>query len=209
MISMNTESLKGRFIVIDGPDGAGKSTQAQMLVEYLQKDGLEAELVRDPGGTEIGEKIRAILLDNANVAMSVRCETLLYMASRAQLYHEKIAPALAAGKCVISDRWVSSTYAYQAIAGEDGAELVLTLADAALERPWPDRTILLDLPSELGLTRVGKERDRMESKSLEFHRAVRQAYLDLASIRNDFKVLSASGSVADIHREILNCLSEF
>ncbi len=209
MIRMNIESLKGRFIVIDGPDGAGKSTQAQMLVKYLQEEGLEAELVRDPGGTEIGEKIRAILLDNANVAMSVRCETLLYMASRAQLYHEKIAPALAAGKCVISDRWVSSTYAYQAIAGEDGAELVLTLADAALERPWPDRTILLDLPSELGLTRVGKERDRMESKSLEFHRAVRQAYLDLASIRNDFKVLSASGSVADIHRDILNCLSEF
>ncbi|MBN2063427.1 MAG: dTMP kinase [Sedimentisphaerales bacterium] len=205
---MKIESLRGKFIVIDGPDGAGKSTQAQMLVQYLHDNGLEAELVRDPGGTAIGEKIRAILLDNANVAMSVRCETLLYMASRAQLYHEKIAPALAAGMCVISDRWVSSTYAYQAIAGEDGSELVLTLAEAALERPWPDRTILLDLPSELGLARVGKERDRMESKSLEFHRAVRQAYLDLAGSREDFKVLSASGSVADIHRDILNCLCE-
>ncbi len=200
------EQFKGKFIVIDGPDGAGKSTQAQMLSAYLNGSGVATELVRDPGGTSIGEKIRAILLDNANAAMSVRCETLLYMASRAQLYHEKIAPALAAGKCVLSDRWVSSTYAYQAIAGCDGARLVLSLADAALERAWPDKTIVLDVPSELGLQRVGKERDRMENKSMEFHKAVRQAYLDLAGIREDFSVVEASGSVEEIHSEILSIL---
>lgn len=204
---MNINSFKGRFIVIDGPDGAGKSTQAKMLLESLCEKGVETELVRDPGGTAIGEKIRTILLDNDNIAMSVRCETLLYMASRAQLYHEKIAPALAAGKCVLSDRWVSSTYAYQAIAGCDGPALVLTLAQAALERPWPDKTILLDLPSELGLQRVGSTRDRMENKSLEFHRAVRLAYLELAKNRPDFTIIDASGSVADVHNEILSSLA--
>ena len=202
----NIEQLKGNFIVIDGPDGAGKSTQAQMLKDYFCSCGLETELVRDPGGTAIGEQIRAILLDNANAAMSVRCETLLYMASRAQLYHEIISPALTAGKCVLSDRWVSSTYAYQAIAGCDGAELVLSLADASLERAWPDRTIILDLPAEIGLERVGRHRDRMENKPFAFHKAVRQAYLDLAGMRDEFIAIDASGTVEQIHQKIKDIL---
>ena len=205
---MSLESLVGKFIVIDGPDGAGKSTQSQMLQEYLCNNGIETELVRDPGGTSIGEQIRKILLDNANTAMSVRTETLLYMASRAQLYHEKIGPALENGKCVLSDRWVSSTYAYQAIAGCDGAELVLNLADASLERPWPNHTIVLDLPSEIGLERVGRQRDRMESKSIEFHQNVRQAYLKLAEMRDDFSVLNAVGTLEEIHVSILAKLTE-
>ncbi len=200
------EQLQGIFLVIDGPDGAGKSTQAQMLKDYLCGCGLETELVRDPGGTSIGEQIRKILLDNANAAMSVRCETLLYMASRAQLYKEKIKPALESGKCVLSDRWVSSTYAYQAIAGCDGAGLVLSLAEVSLERAWPDRTIVLDIPSEVGLSRVGQERDRMENKSLEFHRSVRQAYLELAKLREEFVVLDASGSPEQIHEQIRSIL---
>ncbi len=205
---MSLEKLAGKFIVIDGPDGAGKSTQSLMLRDYLCEHGIDTELVRDPGGTSIGEQIRAILLDNANAAMSVRTETLLYMASRAQLYHEKIGPALAAGKCVLSDRWVSSTYAYQAIAGCDGAELVLDLADASLERAWPDHTIVLDLPSEVGLERVVGEFDRMESKSLEFHRKVRQAYLNLAGMRNDFSVIDAVGSLEEIHEAVKIKLAE-
>ena len=200
---MSLEELAGKFIVIDGPDGAGKSTQSQMLKDYLCENGIETELVRDPGGTSIGEQIRKILLDTANAAMSVRTETLLYMASRAQLYHEKIGPALASGKCVLSDRWVSSTYAYQAIAGCDGAELVLNLADASLERAWPDRTIILDLPSEVGLERVVGEFDRMESKSLEFHRKVRQAYLNLADKRESFTVLDGAKTVEEIHADII------
>ena len=205
---MALENLAGKFIVIDGPDGAGKSTQSQMLKDYLCLQGVQTELVRDPGGTSIGEQIRAILLDNSNTAMSVRTETLLYMASRAQLYHEKIGPALAAGNCVLSDRWVSSTYAYQAIAGCDGAGLVLTLAEASLERAWPDHTIVLDLPSEVGLERVGGQRDRMESKSIEFHQRVRQAYLTLADMRDDFSVLDAVGSLEKIHEAIVAKLDE-
>lgn len=200
---MDTDSLKGKFIVIDGPDGAGKSTQAQLLLEYMTGKGVQTELVRDPGGTAIGEQIRKILLDNANKAMSVRCETLLYMASRAQLYNEKIKPALNAGKCVLSDRWVSSTYAYQAIAGCDGAELVLNLAEASLERPWPDKTIILDLPASDGLGRVGSNRDRMENKSTEFHQAVRKAYLQLAEIRDDFAVINAADEIESIHQKII------
>ena len=203
---MDIDSLKGKFIVIDGPDGAGKSTQAQLLLDFLAEKGIPTELVRDPGGTAIGEQVRKILLDNANKAMSVRCETLLYMASRAQLYYEKIKPALNAGKCVLSDRWVSSTYAYQAIAGCDGADLVLNLAEASLERPWPDKTIILDLPASEGLGRVGNEKDRMENKPCDFHKAVRNAYLQLAQEREDFTVIDAADEIEAIHKKIVNAV---
>ncbi|MDP7287010.1 MAG: dTMP kinase, partial [Phycisphaerae bacterium] len=103
------ETLAGKFIVIDGPDGAGKTTQAKLLAEFLTESGLQVQRIRDPGGTEIGDEIRAILLDNRHHQMSVQCELMLYMASRAQLAKELIAPALTAGKCVLGDRYVSST----------------------------------------------------------------------------------------------------
>jgi dTMP kinase len=109
--------LRRRFIVIDGPDGAGKSTQVEMLARALRAGGLNVCQVRDPGGTAIGEKIRAILLDRKHDEMSVRCELMLYMASRAQLAEQVIRPALAAGQCVLGDRYISSTVAYQAPAG--------------------------------------------------------------------------------------------
>jgi dTMP kinase len=201
---MKCQALRGKFIVLDGPDGAGKSTQIALLQECLQRQALEVEVVRDPGGTDIGDQIRAILLDPANVAMSVRCESLLYMASRAQLYSEKIAPAMAQGKCVICDRWLSSTYAYQAVAGKIGAEVVLQTAQASLERVWPDLTIIVDLPSDVGLDRVGAERDRMEQKPHDFHQRVRQAFLELAQ-RGEapMAVVDAAGSPADVHERII------
>lgn len=206
---MNWQSLKGKFIVLDGPDGAGKSTQVKLLEEVIKNNKILSTSVRDPGGTAIGEQIRTILLDHRSTGMSVRCEALLYMASRAQLYAEHITPALTAGHCVICDRWVSSTYAYQAVAGKIGAEAVLRMAEAVLERTWPDLTIILDLPSEFGLGRVGGKPDRMEAKGQEFHRQVRQAFLHLASGRPDFRVIDATGTVQQVHQRLMEVITNY
>lgn len=204
---MEWQKIKGQFIVLDGPDGAGKSTQVRLLKAHLEEKGVETLALRDPGGTVIGDKIRAILLDKAHAEMSVRCEMLLFMASRAQLYDEKIRPALAAGGCVICDRWISSTLAYQAIAGKIGAEQVLHIAAAALERTWPDLTIVIDLPAEEGLRRTGDQPDRMELKSPAYHNAVREAFLDLARHQQDgFRVVEGRGSIEEVHQRILKVL---
>lgn len=200
---MNWEKLQGQFIVLDGPDGCGKSTQVRLLAEAVEQAGIEAISLRDPGGTEIGEQIRQILLCNDNQAMSVRCESLLYMASRAQLYEEKIQPALSAGRCVLCDRWLSSTYAYQAVAGKIGVEWLDQLTAASLERSWPDLTLIIDVPSEIGLERVGSSPDRMEAKSADFHERVRQAFCDLAQVRQGFGIVDGSGTVQEVHRRVL------
>ena len=206
---MNWDCLNGKFLVIDGPDGSGKSTQIKLLDDFLQEHGHRPLLLRDPGGTDIGEQIRNILLDPGNAAMSLRSETLLYMASRAQLYHERIAPALKQGRCVVCDRWISSTYAYQAIAGKIGKDTLLALAEAALERTWPDLTIIIDVPSDLGLTRVGSCRDRMEQKSQDFHRQVRDAFGDLARMREDFRIVDGASSIDQVHQRVVKVLIDY
>lgn len=206
---MNRDFFKGKFIVLDGPDGSGKSTQVGLLSGFLGGNGIETVLCRDPGGTDIGEQVRAILLDNRNTAMSVRCESLLYMASRSQLYDQVIKPALLEGKCVICDRWVCSTYAYQAIGGLAGGEWVLTLAEASLERCWADMTVIIDVPAEVGLKRLSGAPDRMESKSVEFHQQVRQGYINLANRRDEFSVVSGSGSVQEVHKRIREAIARY
>ena len=205
---MNWNILVGKFVVLDGPDGAGKSTQVQLLARYLENQGLACLCVRDPGGTAIGDQIRQILLDNQNAAMNAACEALLYMASRAQLWSEVIAPALAAGRCVIADRWVSSTIAYQAVAGRLGTEEVIRIAEASLERVWADLTIIVDLPSERGLERVGEVADRMENKGQKYHRQVRQAFLDLATGRGDFAVIDASGTIDQVQQQLREAIKK-
>jgi dTMP kinase len=206
---MKFDVLQGKFLVIDGPDGAGKSTQAKLLAEFIRQQGVDTLLCRDPGGTRIGDKIRHILLDNDHGEMSVRCEALLYMASRAQLYDERIAPALAAGRCVLCDRWVSSTYAYQAVAGRLGADAVIRIAEASLARTWPDLTIILDLPAEAGLDRLGRSPDRMEQKGSEFHQHVRQAFLELARGRKDFTVVDANGPIEAVQQRLERVVTDY
>ncbi|MFP4216790.1 MAG: dTMP kinase, partial [Phycisphaerae bacterium] len=171
-------TLAGRFLVIDGPDGAGKSTQTALLADALGKGELTVRQVRDPGGTAIGDRIREILLDPSCDEMAVRTELMLYMASRAQLVAEIVRPALQAGECVLSDRYISSTIAYQGAGGADVDE-VRTVGDVAVGSLWPDLTIILDLPSDEGLTRAAKrsDPDRMEAKAREFHRRVRELFL--------------------------------
>ncbi|MHC4657748.1 MAG: dTMP kinase, partial [Planctomycetota bacterium] len=169
--------LARKLIAVDGPDGCGKSTQARLLAEWLQEQGVAVESFRDPGDTAIGEKIRQILLNPEHLAMSTPAEVLLYMAARVQLWAEKIAPALKENKCVVLDRWLSSTCAYQGYAGGFGMDKVIKIAAVSLERPWPDLTIILDVDPNIGLSRLNREFDRIEQKGDGYHQKVREGFL--------------------------------
>jgi len=217
--------LAGLFIVLDGPDGAGKTTQQTMLADRLTQAGVDVVCCRDPGGTEIGDRIRGVLLNFDLSQMDCRCETLLFMASRAQLCAEVIRPALKAGKTVISDRYVSATCAYQGAAGFD-PRAVIDLARHATGDPqqsvpqqsdptrsepprsdhprsglWPALTIILDVPTQVSFSRIGRStgrgkprnsnagqarlfddavHDAMELRCAQYHARVRTNFLELA-----------------------------
>ena len=153
--------MGGKLIVLDGPDGCGKSTQVRMLCQWLLDQGTDAIALRDPGDTEIGERIRKILLSGSSRDMDTMTELLLYMACRAQLWSQRIKPALQAGRWVVMDRWVSSTCAYQGHAGGYGIDRVLAIAENALERVWPDLTVILDGGVEVAAGRMGGDLDRI------------------------------------------------
>jgi len=200
------DELKGKFIVLDGPDGCGKSTQCILLSQWLTKNDIEGATFRDPGATVIGEEVRQILLNPDHAAMSTRTELLLYMASRAQLWSEKMAPALEAGICVILDRWLSSTCAYQGYAGGFGMEKVIELAEGSLERCWADLTIILDVDPQVGLSRLNRKFDRMEQKEDAYHQKVREGFLELGKSREDFVVVEAAGDIETVQKRILEII---
>ncbi len=202
------KSLAGRFIVLDGPDGCGKSSQARMLMDWLHGRGVTTACFRDPGGTTIGEKIREILLSPAHEAMTTPTEVLLYMAARAQLWAEGIKPALQDGKCVVLDRWLSSTCAYQGYAGGFGVERVVAIARDSLERVWPDLTIILDVDLKTAAQRLKRELDRMERKGGGYHGRVREGFLKLAAGRPDFVVVDAAASLEVVHKEVVRIVKE-
>jgi dTMP kinase len=201
------EKLAGRFIVLDGPDGAGKSTQMALLASWLRDQGVRTVLAIDPGGTAIGQRIRQILLDRAAGEMDITCEMLLYMASRAQLVAEIIRPGLSAGACVLCDRYISSTLAYQGAGGAD-VETIRTIGDLAVGHTWPDLTIILDVEPQKGLARVDRDLDRIEARGLEYHRRVRELFLrQAAGDPAHFTVVDGSGdplSVAQRLREVIS-----
>jgi dTMP kinase len=174
---------KGLFITLEGPEGSGKSTHAPRLAEYLRSQGRDVLLTREPGGTSIGDQIRAILNDHANAGIHPGAEILLFCASRAQLVNQMIRPHLERGGTVVCDRFSDSTLAYQGYGR--GYKLsvlrsITALADGGLK---PNLTLLLDLPVEVGLTRrrkSGGDWNRLDALELEFHQRVRQGYLELA-----------------------------
>jgi len=200
---MTLGSLRGKFIVLDGTEGCGKSTQARLLVESLASHGLEPIAVRDPGSTRIGEQIRGVLLDPAHTEMSMRCEMLLYMAARAQMMKELVLPALASGKTVVCDRFVSSTLAYQL--GGDGltSQQIRAIADVAINGRWPDLTILLDMPAEKSLARVRRAKDRIEQRPMSYHEQVRANYL--AQAQQDparYRLISADRDLVEVQADV-------
>ena len=194
--------LNAKFIVLDGPDGCGKSSQTRMLCEWITGQGVTVRRFRDPGDTTIGDKIREILLSPEHDSMGTMTEFLLYMAARAQLWTEKIAPALKARECVVLDRWLSSTYAYQGHAGGFGGDRVLRIAADSLERVWPDLTIILDVDGDTASQRMDRQLDRMELKGDAYHQKVRQGFLDLAGTRSDFSVVDARLGIEDVHEAV-------
>lgn len=174
------ERLRGRFVVFDGPDGSGKSTQFRRFSQYLRQAGLTVCEVREPGGTVIGEHIRKVLLDPAHTEMDLRCEMLLYMASRAQLVAQVIRPALQGGQVVLADRFISSTLAYQGTAGGLPAGDIVRVGQIAVGDCWPDLVVVFDVDERTAATRLSPLLDRMEQKGLDFHRRVRLGYLEQA-----------------------------
>ena len=180
-----TTHLPGKFVVFDGPDGSGKSTQFRAVADAARGAGVETIEVREPGGTKIGEKIRDVLLDPANTEMVTRCEMLLYMASRAQLFEERIQQALARGAFVLADRFISSTLAYQGSAGGLARTDILAIGDIAIGGRWPDLVVVFDVDWATAQRRMSRALDRMEQKDADYHRRVREGYLEQAREQPD------------------------
>jgi dTMP kinase len=201
------EHLRGKFIVLDGPEGCGKSTQLRLLSQVAEAAGIAHRAVRDPGTTRIGEQIRQILLSPEHGEMGMRCEMLLYMAARAQMMKEVILPALEAGECVLCDRFVSSTLAYQL--GGDGLSFdqIRETADIAISGRWPDRIIILDIPPSRSFERIQRTRDRLEQRSMAYHTQVYENYL--AQAKSDparYRVVNADRPPQAVHEAILAAL---
>lgn len=202
--------LRSRFIVFEGPDGSGKTTQFRRFVRLCEDTGTPACDVREPGGTAIGERIRELLLDHAHHDMCTVCEMLLYMASRAQVVGQVIRPALAAGKIVLADRFVSSTLAYQGAAGGIPLSDIFDVARIATSDLRPDLVVIFDVDAQTASRRLSPLLDRMEAKGAEFHRRVRQGYLEQA--RADparHFVLDATRSPDEVWADLVACLRQF
>ena len=201
--------MKG-FITFEGPDGSGKSTQIQLLRDYLTASGQEILFTREPGGNPVSEKIRGLILDRENADIQPLTEALLYAASRAQIVAQVIRPALEEGKIVISDRYVDSSIAYQGYGRELG-DVVEQINEAAVDGIMPDLTILLMVDPETGRGRVcgGGEMDRLEAECLDYHRKVYEGYLALAEKYPDrIIMLDGTRPVDDIHQEIIGKVRE-
>ena len=194
---------RGLFITFEGPEGSGKSTHSRLLCEFLKKQGLKILHTREPGGTVVSEKIRKVLLDPKNKGMDVVCELLLYMAARAQIVREKILPALRKGKIVLCDRFMDATLAYQGYAGGLDIKLIKSIGSLVTDGLKPDITFILDIDAKKGLLRSTGSKDRMEKKSLSYHKKVRKGYFNIAKKEpRRVKVVSALGEIAETQEKI-------
>ncbi len=213
--------LAGKFIVFDGLDGCGKTTQLDLLQARLIAAGVAVVRMREPGSTRVGEHIRELLLSSKGDDLTMRTEMLLYMASRAQMVQESLKPALAGGNCVLSDRYTSSTLAYQGSAGGLPEEEILTVARIATQNIQPDLTIILDLPTEKAADRMtaktsgqrrqpGLFQDRIEQRDLAYHAAVRDGFLQqVAKFPQRYTQISAIGTRSAIEATVVTRLVDF
>jgi dTMP kinase len=199
----------GKFIVIDGIEGAGKSTQIKFIAEYFQAQKREVVLTREPGGTPLGEKLRDILL-NTEIDILPTSELLLMFAARHQHLHEKIIPNINAGKIIISDRFVDSSYAYQGGGRGLETEIIDSLSFITLENFKPDLTIFLNLPLEVALERIKQREttDRIEKESLEFFTKTYNAYQQRLKDDPTIKNIDSSGEITATQQQIINLLQK-
>lgn len=201
--------MKGLFIVLEGPDGSGKSTMAKMIAQYYQDAGREIVFTREPGGTKISEQIRNIILDNNNTEMSYMTEALLYAASRAQLVSEFIKPNLEKGKIVISERYVYSSIVYQGIARNLGIQNVKEINDFAIDGLEPDLVLFFDIDPEKALNRKLSKgnSDRLENEKINFHKKVYEGYKEISKVYDEITLIDADKSVDELFSDIKNIIS--
>ncbi len=206
--SMTGAPTQGIFIAFEGGEGIGKSTQSQLLKQWLEQEGESVVLSREPGGTDLGIEIRRILLSHSTGEISPRAEALLYAADRAHHVFSVIRPALANGQVVISDRYFDSSIAYQGAGRVLEPGEVARISRWATESLFPTLTIIIDLPAEIGLGRL-KSKDRLESQPIAFHERVRQEFLQLAAVDPErYFIVDGNQSIVDIHTAIISRVSE-
>lgn len=202
--------MKGLFIVMEGPDGSGKTTQINLLEQYLKEAGYECLITREPGGTVIGEEVRELILNPEYKEMSPVTEMLLYAASRAQLVHEVIGPALEAGRIVISDRFVDSSIVYQGIARNLGISTVAAVNAPGIGIYRPDGIFFIDLSEAEGIRRKKNQKklDRMEQESIDFHHLVSEGYRKVLAERPEVIKIDGVKDIDVIQKKIRNHVDE-
>jgi dTMP kinase len=209
---MTSNPPPGLFLSLDGPDGGGKTTQVARLVQWLRDRGEPVVACRDPGGTELGDRVRGLVLDRNSIPIDTHAEMLLYMASRAQLVREVIRPALDGGRIVVSDRFLLANVVYQGYAGGLKVDDVWTIGRIATDGLFPDLTLLLDVPRDVANGRIGAPRDRMEDRSATYRDAVRQGFLSAAAqYPAALKIIDATSEpdtvASRIQEEVANVLA--
>lgn len=198
---------KGLFITFEGADGCGKTTQIKLAAEYLKNKGYDVILTREPGAKGLGEQLREILL-NYDGIVSDRCESFLFLADRAQHIDTIVVPAVDAGKIVLCDRHIDSTVAYQGYGRGQDIEQINKLNMIATNNRKPDLTIVFDIDVETSMSRVGNEKDRMESSGTEFFNKVRHGYLEIAKQEPQrVRVLDAAKSIEEIHQCVIKLIN--
>ena len=202
--------MKGLFIVMEGPDGSGKTTQINLLEQYLKEAGYECLITREPGGTVIGEEVRELILNPEYKEMSPVTEMLLYAASRAQLVHEVIGPALEAGRIVISDHFVDSSIVYQGIARNLGISTVAAVNAPGIGIYRPDGIFFIDLSEAEGIRRKKNQKklDRMEQESIDFHHLVSEGYRKVLAERPEVIKIDGGKDIDVIQKKIRNHVDE-
>lgn len=203
--------MKGKFITFEGCEGVGKSCQIRLLEQYLKDHNIEYYLTREPGGTEISEQIRSIILDKNNYKMADETEALLYASARTQLVKEFLLPKLKDGKLVFCDRYLDSSFAYQCFARGVDMNFVKSVNAYAIDNCMPDYTVFLCLPPKQAFLRKGgvDTGDRVELSGMDFHEKVYNGYVELSKIYKDrFIVIDASGTKQETHQKIINALKD-